>query len=417
MSRTIESELSLLHARERILALAEPGEPIEVSLVEALGLVLAEPVVADGDQPPFDRAGHDGYAVRADEATVGALLRVVAPKRATRPGDSLIEAGEAARVKAGDPIPPGADTVIRPSTVRPDPETGPTRVIEVLRAARPGRDVTPRGANLTAGTTVAAAGRRLKPAMVPLLAAQGVVHPLCHRRVRVSILTVGSHWVRPDEAPTMKRERNAANLALVALAVRLDALPHDFQAVAGPMIHPALERAATNPVVLILGPPSRPLRQAWDAIGCETVVGGVAVAGIGRVRFGVLRDDDGQVTNYVFQLPAHPVTASVAFALLVEPLIARLQGDTADPTIQTLTLAGPDGQPKTGRRTRVAPATRRVEADGRVVAEPLNGPLDDLATWADADGSLVFPEHSGPWHPGDRVEFVPLARQESFVKN
>jgi len=264
---------------------------------------------------------------------------------------------------------------------------------------------------LTAGTTVAAAGRRLKPAMVPLLAAQGVVHPLCHRRVRVSILTVGSHWVRPDEAPTMKRERNAANLALVALAVRLDALPHDFQAVAGPMIHPALERAATNPVVLILGPPSRPLRQAWDAIGCETVVGGVAVAGIGRVRFGVLRDDDGQVTNYVFQLPAHPVTASVAFALLVEPLIARLQGDTADPTIQTLTLAGPDGQPKTGRRTRVAPATRRVEADGRVVAEPLNGPLDDLATWADADGSLVYPEHSGPWHPGDRVEFVPLARQ------
>ena len=59
---------SLAEARGRILAEARPGDPIEVALAEAVGLVLAEPLTADVDLPPFDRAAADGYAVRAADA-------------------------------------------------------------------------------------------------------------------------------------------------------------------------------------------------------------------------------------------------------------------------------------------------------------------------------------------------------------
>ena len=67
--------------------------------------------------------------------------------------------------------------------------------------------------------------------MVGLLASQGCVHPVCHRRVRVAVLAVGDHLVGPAEAPVMHRERNAANAAIVALALRAGAMPHDLQAV------------------------------------------------------------------------------------------------------------------------------------------------------------------------------------------
>src|SRR5439155_3547890 len=69
--------LSLDEARGRILDRAEPGEVIEVALAEALGLILAEPAVADVDLPPFDRAALDGYALRAADGQSGARLRVV----------------------------------------------------------------------------------------------------------------------------------------------------------------------------------------------------------------------------------------------------------------------------------------------------------------------------------------------------
>ena len=408
MTRTIEPQLTLLPTRERILARADPGGPIEVSLSEAIGLVLAESVIADVDQPPFDRASHDGYACNADEASVGTLLRVVTPRRPGSTGDPTLEAGEAARVQAGDQIPPGADTVIRPSHVRPDPDTGPVRVIEILREPEPYRDVTRRGSHLTSGAVVAAAGTRIKPALIPLLAAQGCVHPLCHRRVRVSVVMVGDQWVRPDEAPTMNRERNAANSALVALTLGAGAMPHDFQAVSGPALRPTLERATTNPVVVILGGPTRDLTRACQAIGLTPLVTQAAVEGIGRVRYGVIQDDDDQVINHVFHLAADPVAASVGFELFVRPLIARLQGETTAPTTHAYPLADGGPEPATSRRTRVRPATLRTGPDGRLAAEPGAGPLDDLTAWAGADGLLVFPERSGPWNPGDLIEFVPF---------
>ena len=72
--------LSLSAARQLITTLALPGEPIPVALTEALGLVLAEAVVADVDLPPFDRATVDGLAFRVADAHAGVALRLISPK-------------------------------------------------------------------------------------------------------------------------------------------------------------------------------------------------------------------------------------------------------------------------------------------------------------------------------------------------
>jgi molybdopterin molybdotransferase len=388
------------------MALAEPEEPIEVSLIDALGLVLAEDAIADVDLPPFDRASTEGYAVRASEARLGALLRVAGLRWSRRSSDDSLEAGEAIRVLAGDPLPVGADAVVRLDEVRPDPETGPTRVIEVLRAAESGREVAARGYLLQAGDVLVPAGTRLEVPMVGLLASQGCVHPVCHRRVRVAVIAVGDHLVGPSEAPVMHRERNSANAAIVALAVQAGAMPHDLQAVPDAEFSHVFERATSAPVIIVLGPATRSTARTLKSFGAETVIAGVALKPGGKSRYSVIRDETGRVAHHVFHLPLTPVAASTAFALLVHPLIAGLQGGS---------LAGPrtvsaiwEGTRRTvGDRLQAVPVTLEIDADARQKARPI--PLrgfDDLVGFARAEGLALLPSGSGPWLGGEMVEVV-----------
>jgi molybdopterin molybdotransferase len=404
--RTIEMPPTPAEACSRIMALAEPDGPIEVSLVDALGLVLAEDAVADVDLPPFDRASTEGYAVRSSEAGPGALLRVAGLRWSRRSADDSLEAGEAIRVLAGDPLPEGADAVIRLDDIRPDPETGPTRVIEILRGADAGREVARRGHLLEAGNVLALAGTRLEAPMVALLASQGCVHPVCHRRVRVAVVAVGDHLVGPGEAPVMHRERNAANAAIVALALKAGAMPHDLQAVPDSDFPAALERATSAPIIIVLGPTTRSTARALKSFGVETVVSGVALKPGGKSRYSVIRDEAGRVAHHVFHLPLAPLAASTAFALLVRPLIARLQGG---PSAGPGTVAAVwDGTRRVvDDRLRAVPVTLEIDADARHRARPI--PLqggDDLAGLARAEGLALFPAGSGPWLGGEIVEVL-----------
>ncbi|WP_435007748.1 molybdopterin molybdotransferase MoeA [Tundrisphaera lichenicola] len=408
MSRTIPTRPSLEVAREQILDLAEPGEPIEVSLIDALGMVLAEPILADVDSPPSDRAAREGYAVNSAEAVAGTFLRVAGTRRSGRSRDVAIEACEAIRVAPGDTLPAGANAVLRSELARPDPDSGPTRVIEVLDGVEPGLDVIGRGDLMASGSIIAPAGTRLRTSMVGLLASQGIVHPFCHRRVRVSVLAVGDHLVGPSEAPVMHRERNAANAALVSLALQSGAMPHDLQAVPESKFDPAFERATSAPVIIILGPASRSIARTLRSFGHESVVQGLAMRPGGRARHGVIRDDSGRVAHHVFQLPIAPVTASIAFLTLVRPLIARLQGST-DPQPSTLGAIWDGSHPASGDLLRAVAVELSEDEDGRRRARPItlrNG--HDLPSFARAGGLALLPPGEGPWSGGERAEILPF---------
>src|SRR2546426_8746927 len=98
-------------ALARILA-GVPGLPaVDVPLLDALGLVLAEEISADRDVPPFRNSAMDGYAVRGDDvATAPARLRVVGEVAAGGFPHRAVGKGGAVRVNNRAPVPPGADT-------------------------------------------------------------------------------------------------------------------------------------------------------------------------------------------------------------------------------------------------------------------------------------------------------------------
>ena len=94
------------HCQQILKAGDRPSE--EVLLMQGLGRVLAEPIRADRDFPPFPRATRDGFAVRADDLANGVtLLRVVGQVRAGDSYDLPLASGEAVEIMTGAAVPAG----------------------------------------------------------------------------------------------------------------------------------------------------------------------------------------------------------------------------------------------------------------------------------------------------------------------
>src|SRR5438876_5033557 len=101
--RVVEEHASGLRPRGREL----------LALLDAVGRVLAEPIHADRDYPPFPRAARDGYALRAvDVESVPATLNVVGEVRAGSAEDIAISPGQAVAIMTGAAVPGGADAVV-----------------------------------------------------------------------------------------------------------------------------------------------------------------------------------------------------------------------------------------------------------------------------------------------------------------
>ena len=102
--------LPVAEALSRILSSANVvAEPVELPLLEAQGLVLAEDVISRLDVPPLDNSAMDGYALRASEAKNGLAVSQRIP--AGTVGNALTPES-AARIFTGAAIPPGADAVV-----------------------------------------------------------------------------------------------------------------------------------------------------------------------------------------------------------------------------------------------------------------------------------------------------------------
>ena len=320
---------------------------------------------------------------------------------------------EAVWVNPGDPMPIGADAVATPDQIVADPEIGgvPLRHIELKGRIEAGCHVVSRGHFLRAGTEIDRAGTRLKPSMVSLLAAQGCVHPVCHRRVRVAVMAVGDQLVPPNEAPIMHRERNAGGLTLAIPCIQWGTMVHDLGTVPVADLDQALYRATTAPVVLMMGPDSPAISDALANLGVRTRVSGVPLDPCDDLTYGVLRGETGRIESHIFRLPPRPVAALMATMLLVAPLVARLQGDLQNDAPRRSHAVWTGRQESTGPKARAVPVRIEFDDDARVRALPISyRGLDDLGGFAQADAIAIFPPNSGPWDGGEIVEYLSIGQ-------
>ena len=225
--------ITVKEALAAILA-AVPVLPTEhVSLLDALGRVLAEPVVARDSLPPFANSSMDGYALRAadtaDAATESpAELRVTADIAAGSVSAVPLRPGEAARIMTGAPLPPGADAVIPvEDTNEPwrDRERSLPDQIQIYRAVQPNDYVRHIGEDIEAGQVVLQAGHALRPQEVGILAALGVSQVPVYQRPKVGVLATGDELIPVEAALRPGKIRDSNGYAQVAQVLALGGVP------------------------------------------------------------------------------------------------------------------------------------------------------------------------------------------------
>jgi molybdopterin molybdotransferase len=402
--RTVDDQLS------RVLQSIGSIDPIELALLDAQGLLLAEQVIADAPLPGFDNAAMDGYAVRAidlRQATTEqpVALPVVGDVLAGTRSVSGMGPGLCMRIMTGAPIPPGADAVVPLE----DTDGGVARVV-IRRGVRTGECVRRAGEDLAAGATALGPGATLGPQQIALLAAVGRDRVVVQPRPRVVVIATGSELVdvgtRPGYAEVA--DTNSYMLAAAARDAGADAyragIVEDDHARLLDKLDSQLLRAD---LIITTGGVSQGafdiVKQALSQLGSIEFTT-IAMSPGAPQGFGTL----GRDKTPIFCLPGNPGAALVSFEVFVRPAIRKLMGKRTlhRQTIQATALERIDSAE--GRREYRRGLLHR-EPDGRYSVSLVGGKGPHLvAALAAANCLVVIDEDVTEVVPGSRVSVQPL---------
>jgi len=406
--------LSMNEALARVLERAKPLPAVDCDLHAALGLALARDVVADADQPPFDKALVDGFAVRSiDLVDLPSRLDLGETILAGQTPQRPLGARQAATITTGAPLPPGADAVVMHERTK---RIGDAIEIEE-HEIHPGLNRLPRGKVYRAGDRLLAAGARINPAALGVLAAAGAASLRVFPRPRVAIVPTGDELVDFREVPGPGRIRNSNAIILGGLVDGLSSetwtspiLGDDPQA-----LKDGLRPALDFDVVLVMGGVSAGQKDlvpdTLQALDVEPIFHKIRIKPGKPLWFGVGPSNGDRPGPLVFGLPGNPLSVLVNFLVFVRPVLRILAG------------ASPNSDDRIEARlaSRVSHRdTLTTHLPARVLREPSasGGPLRvepvawsgsaDLLSAAIADGFLILPEGRETYEAGEIVGFLPL---------
>ena len=391
--------MSVEQAREALLKLAQDTAIREVETValdEAEGRVLAEPLVAPLDLPPWPNSAMDGYALRQEDLKGEPLAVCQRIFAGTQP--QPLQPGSCARIFTGAPMPEGADTVEMQENV----EVLDDGRVRFLQPIRRGQHVRPQAGEARRGDTVLEAGVVLGPIELGLAASLGLGRLAVVRRLRVALLSTGDELVEPGQALAPGQIYNSNRVLLRNWLQRLGCEVIDGGIVPDDPARVRQCLAALHDVDLILS-------TGGVSVGEADYLGQV-MREEGELAFWKLAIKPGKpLTCGTYQgvavigLPGNPASTLVTFGLFARPYLLRRMGVTE---VTPLSFPVPAGFAWDKPGTRREYLRARLEA-GRAVLYP-NQSSSILRSAAWADGVVEIREHSQLLE-GDPVMFIPFS--------
>ena len=397
---TIPLQVAVAHALEA----ATPIERTErIALMDAPCRVLAEPIVAGSDVPPFDRAAMDGFAVRGADtagASPGApvsllvMETIYTGQSPARPLDS----GQCAEIATGAPLPPGADAVVMVEDTDRSDGSAPRPSVQILKTVRPGQNIGPRGADMARGDALLAPGELLTASRIGACAAAGRSELKVYAQPVVAIVSTGAEVVEPGRPLGPAQIYDVNRYTLATLASLHGGVPRVLPLVTDDLISlrtSLLEAARSANLIVFSGGSSVGEKDlVLDAIrkAGDVVFHGIAIkpgkpTALGRVG-----------TTPVLAMPGNPASClSNAYLLLIPMLrkMARL------PRYTPRTIALPLAARITSSPGRHQFYTVRL-ADGQAV--PAFKSSGDITSMSRADGYIEVPADVQAIDAGETVE-------------
>lgn len=398
---TYREATSVIQQHANLLLAKKPAVE-QVSLLGALNRVLAEAVVADRHQPPFQRSTRDGFACRAADISAKPLHIIGQLKAGDVWKGAPLGAGEAIEIMTGAPVPAGADCVVMVEHVKTEEDT---LLIDPDRMVESGENIVPAGAEAKSGSTIVPAGTRLAASHVAAAAACGYATIGVYVRPRVAILATGDELVPVDSTPLTHQIRNSNSYSLAAQTTLTGAQPVILPVAPDDKseIESAIHSASSCNLLLISGGVSMGkydfVEQALLSLDAEFLFTGAKIQPGRPVVLGKLPQ------QYFFGLPGNPVSTMVTFLLFAQPLIAAVGGEIQNSPRFALARLAHDFRVKPGL-TRFLPANIDFKMDSpQANIIPWHG-SGDLAGTASANAFVVIPSNADILAAGDCVSVL-----------
>lgn len=398
--------ISVDEALAQIFARIPAPSSERVPLREAHRRVLAEPLIASHNQPPFDSSAMDGYAVRTSDVVPGRPLKLAGTAQAGARFVGMMSPGQCVRIFTGAPLPIGADAVIMQEEA-----TASGNLITFKSSPRIGQSVRRQGNDFSRGQRLLEPGLALTPAMLTLAASANRPELSVTRRPRVAILATGDELVPPGTSPGPDQIIASNSAGLVAL------LSADAESVLDLGIVPD-DKAKLEQALL----------HAFDqGVDLLVTTGGASVGDHDHVREGLidlgveldfwkLRMRPGKPLMFgsrgrtlIFGLPGNPVSAMVTATVLLRPALRQMTGHT-DPFWPRLLLPLATGLGANGpRRHFLRGVLGRSELGFLEVTPIAETDSAHTSSLAQADALIIQPEDDPGRPAGDFIDVIPLA--------
>ncbi len=398
------SLMPFYEARARTLQRVSVVNEVEfVGLGNALGRVLAEPIIAPFNVPNHDNSAMDGYAVRFEDLQAGADLRVTGVAAAGARVAAEVGPGEAVRIFTGAPVPAGCDCIVIQEVVQLEGDqlrvpSGQTLYQNIRRA----------GQDIVEGDEVFPAGRCLGPAEIGMLTSLGLPEVKVVRKLRVAVLSTGNEVFEPGEliAPGQLYDSNRATLKAALTALGVDVIDLGIARDVREQIEAGLRRGAREADVV--------LTSGGVSVGDFDLVKDV-ITELGAIDFWKVRMKPGKPQAHgrlgnaeFFGLPGNPVSVLATYLLLVRPALLKMMG--AEPGAQKEMSLPYRGAPIRKRHDRAEFARGRVHFSGAETHVTSTGAQGSgiLSSMAAANCFIMLPEDPVQVNDGDLVTVIPI---------
>jgi molybdopterin molybdotransferase len=313
--------ISVTEALQIITAKAKTFTIEEVELLQSTGRILAQPVRADRDFPPFDRATMDGIAIgsRAFGQDVR-QFRITDMQPAGHPQKQLTNRGNCIEIMTGAMLPIGADVVIRYEDLTITGDVAQVNLNEVT----PYQNVHLQGSDKKAGELLVEAGVKITPAIVAIMASVGMAKVPVYRLPKVAVCSTGDELIPVTQQPLPHQIRQSNSYMLLAglqqegITASKYHLPDEPEAMAAQMAKMVEE----YDVLLFSGAVSKGkfdfLPQVLQQLGMQTLFHSIAQKPGKPLLFGEFNNG-----TIVFGFPGNPVSTWVCYQLYFKAWLYR----------------------------------------------------------------------------------------------
>lgn len=404
--------LQVKEAQAKIIKYANILALQEVPLNQSDGRYLAEAVIAPHPFPAFNRSGMDGYALIAadtNECRNGNLiwLEIVDNIPCGSVPTVNISTGKAARIMTGAQVPEGADTVIMLEVTQTRHTDGKSYV-GIRKPQDAGRNITPRGLELSEGDLVLPAGRRISAGEIAALAALGIHTVKVYRRPKVAIFATGTELLEVHEPLEPGKIRNSNSPMLESLVQEVGGEPYMLGSIVDDLV------LARSRVQMAMETYDFVITTGGVSVGDYDIMGDLIREQSGDMLFNKVTMRPGSVTTaavrdgkLLLALSGNPGACFVGFQLFAGPMIRLMQG-AAEPFLPEWTAMLGSDYPKVNNFTRFVRARIEIQ-DGKLYAYPAT--IDEssvLVTIKDSDCLIVVPPEEKGLSAGAKVTVIKL---------